>query len=999
MTVGRVGSRRPTLDGVVALALWTLLAAYAALVTHDFYHNANHWVFLSVDDGLANEAYTLASQGRYGFLSSPELSGIARHHGELSYGPWYFYLAGGLIWLFGYSLTLVRSIHLWAMLATVAVASVWFRGQARALAAATCGMVVLFAFSANHWPMVRPDSLVSLFAVALIVLSGLGLMRGGARYWFGAGLAASCGAFTHLIAWSLVASSMVLFAVAATRLWASSQDHAQARRQLLVSFAAFAAGGLLGAFMFYASFDFRFADQMRLIAAYRLLVASTDSYSTTIARHQFIAFRYLSDHWQVPVAATIASAWGVVALARLLAPASRALVYGYVLPPITVWTGYILANGWYTNQHKGYAILHEVMLAWVLASLVWIAIALVERRAPRVARALTMVGGVLLAAQGARIVGAQVEAASVKAAASARFVPVDEYVDRVLSHIPVRSTVWGSVMYGMETPDRVQLVQVGDAFHAMSRVDLSRRAALAPDYLVWGYPEERDSTLAVLRGDDSLLGKLALLTQQARYRVAAIVAVAPYGVTRIYARMEAAIDRTPPLPDVNVFDAAAQRWITRLGPAMPVAFTAIPAVEFAIDYDAAPRPVRAAHTVSAVVPPGRYLVRVAIAPGAGEKNHRMLAATTPEMRRQTIGEQGPRGDFTSYFAGDRYVVLLSIHGGGPLDISQFDDGGGAAIEGVELFPVLPLLDLDEAAGVHPRPLAPPRSWTPTKGVRVTPLGSDGATVEGDASQAATQLTSPKVLADIHDRVTLRLDMTVTAGHACLGVLNGTKSGWLVSPDRPRTDVIFREDDTRGFYVVSANCNEAAAGNPPTLFTVFGGSYTIEPAMLYTDRLMNAIDARPDDPADLDVSGAMPGLVTAPTYLTVTGTLLKGPASPVTPADLAFLAPILQPGSNGSWRVAGRAESGYSYLLQSKPRSFDAASRLIVAGTIEKGGLTVGLLSRGQWAGQVTVTEPGPFTVVIAAPRGGTYSIVVANALPSSLDSSIAIAKFGIAHAR
>ena len=99
----------------MSLALWMVVVTYAALVTHDFYQNANHWVFLSVDDGLANEAYALASQGRYGFLSSPELSGIARHHGEVSYGPWYFYLAAGLIWLFGYSLTLVRSIHLWVI--------------------------------------------------------------------------------------------------------------------------------------------------------------------------------------------------------------------------------------------------------------------------------------------------------------------------------------------------------------------------------------------------------------------------------------------------------------------------------------------------------------------------------------------------------------------------------------------------------------------------------------------------------------------------------------------------------------------------------------------------------------------------------------------------------------------------------------------------------------------------------------------------------------------
>ena len=92
----RAQARRPLLGLAVSIALWAALAGNAALVAHDFYRHVDKWVFLSVDDGLSNEAYTLASQGRYGFLSSPEISGVERHHGEVSYGPWYFYLAGGL---------------------------------------------------------------------------------------------------------------------------------------------------------------------------------------------------------------------------------------------------------------------------------------------------------------------------------------------------------------------------------------------------------------------------------------------------------------------------------------------------------------------------------------------------------------------------------------------------------------------------------------------------------------------------------------------------------------------------------------------------------------------------------------------------------------------------------------------------------------------------------------------------------------------------------------
>ena len=57
-------------------------------------------------------------------------------------------------------------------------------------------------------------------------------------------------------------------------------------------------------------------------------------------------------------------------------------------------------------------------------------------------------------------------------------------------------------------------------------------------------------------------------------------------------------------------------------------------------------------------------------------------------------------------------------------------------------------------------------------------------------------------------------------------------------------------------------------------------------------------------------------------------------------------------------------------LQSKPRPFDRHTRLIVSGAVEKGGVTIGLLKRNQWAVQVNVAEPGPFTAVIAAPADG-----------------------------
>src|SRR5438067_871395 len=101
------------------MVLWAILAFYITAVARDFFHYVDHTIYLAVDDSEASVSYSLATEGRYGFLSSPLLANSIRTHGPVNYGPWYFYLSAALIWFFGYSLTLVRSIHLSIILGTI----------------------------------------------------------------------------------------------------------------------------------------------------------------------------------------------------------------------------------------------------------------------------------------------------------------------------------------------------------------------------------------------------------------------------------------------------------------------------------------------------------------------------------------------------------------------------------------------------------------------------------------------------------------------------------------------------------------------------------------------------------------------------------------------------------------------------------------------------------------------------------------------------------------
>ena len=158
---------------LIRLMVWLPVVMCVAFVSRHFFITADSAVFLSGDDAMGNISYALATEGRYGFLTSPILAHMPRDQGLFSYGPFYFYLGAALIWLFGYSVVLLRTIHLGVILAVAAAGGLWFRkawGVGPLLAVG-----LLMAFERAHWPMIRPDSLVSFFAVALVISAGMAI--------------------------------------------------------------------------------------------------------------------------------------------------------------------------------------------------------------------------------------------------------------------------------------------------------------------------------------------------------------------------------------------------------------------------------------------------------------------------------------------------------------------------------------------------------------------------------------------------------------------------------------------------------------------------------------------------------------------------------------------------------------------------------------------------------------------------------------------------------
>src|SRR5262249_44691415 len=150
--------------------------------------------------------------------------------------------------------------------------------------------------------------------------------------------------------------------------------------------------------------------------------------------------------------------------------------------------------------------------------------------------------------------------------------------------------------FGIENPGRVQLIQFADAITLAPKIAAPARGDLAPDYLLWGYPERRDSTVSVLQGRDNLFGRITTLLPNQRYRNVAIVSAPPYGSARIYGRIAASAEGVDELPAVSIYDPVRHQWLRRVQPVVADFAPAVP-VEFRVGYSIGP-PTKADRSVA-----------------------------------------------------------------------------------------------------------------------------------------------------------------------------------------------------------------------------------------------------------------------------------------------------------------------------------------------------------------------------------------------------------------
>ncbi|HXG13391.1 MAG TPA: glycosyltransferase family 39 protein [Gemmataceae bacterium] len=811
---------------IAGAAACLAVAGYALAVIHDFFHYADAYPYVAIDDGLANLSYAVATHGRYGLLTSPiqGFSNHCRHDGFFNYGPWYFFLGAGLTWLFGYSLTLLRAIHLFVLLIAAVLAYRWFPAREGKAAAGLFALALLYCFDNAQWPMVRPDAVVSLFAVLFLVFAGLALQRQRGRWWFLAGLCASCGAFTHLIAWTLVPACLLVFLIGQWMAWRQGAGGWRpAARDLL----ALAAGGLLGALMFLASFHFRLADLLAFLKGYKSFAVDVPApYSSVLRAHLGLAFNYLGKTYRVLLASVLLVGLCLAVVSVISRGKIGAGVSAYLLPPALVAFLYAVSLGTYANYHSGYVILLQVSCFWLAAAAAYGLFRLLREWRPRAGLAVALPAALLVAVLACQLTAGKLKKVSARSQLAKDWVSIRDYTDEVIGILPERATVWGPVVWGIETPGRVQLVQPSEgffAFHAMSQED---RDALAPDFFLMNnylnQPGRQDTPIDLVRA-----------VPRYRYEVVALVAGEPYGVTRIYRRKPAG----PPadgLPLVSVYRPATRQWARGTMPAIDVCFEEAPPVQLNVRFGARLFALRSDRAVKAVLPPGDYLLRVGLIRGktaADLEAQPLVAVTTETTVTEIVSDLGPKFDCVRYGDDDRAVFLLHRHLGGPVYLSQFDGAEGAGIAEVAVFPIAflePNTDFQDLPDLV--------QWQPSPGVRVVERSESEVVIEGDASQYGYQFASPPVRVQRGTRVQLRLPVAVERGKVAVGVLS-QQGEWIVAPTDLRTEYVFHTGASEQVTVVVANCNDRPEGNPPSRFRVGRGSYAQQEKRLYTDLLM------------------------------------------------------------------------------------------------------------------------------------------------------------------
>lgn len=813
--------------------------AVLGVVVHEFVRYAGIAPYLSTDDALVNVSYTLMEYGRLGLLTSPLQGGTLAIRADhfFNYGPWYFIGGAGLAWLFGPSLVLQRALHPIG-LGLFALAALPALRKHGLVAWAIFAILLFLIFDRMHWPMVRPDIAVSVMAGLMLLGAHLALRTNSRLGWMLIG-AGAVGAFSaHQIAWG--------FCLAAITYWGlsirlGSIDLAKNRPWWWgVLWGCVGAAPVFVLWMWLI--DFRLNDLVNLWFAYK----SQTSDSVRLSMYEVLRLHYQTGLAGLPFVlwwgALLSALLAVVALFRTF-PGSRGML-AQVAPPLFLGLAYFLSLALYPNRHSGYYIVLQGAIVWTAVAGPVAILGILHERFPAMHRRVLLLAGVFVAAWGVSLAGSLLRADNGLQAQARTWVPIQDYVDRLVESVPQRATAWGSAMLGMESGTRIDLVQYTEGITLAEQGGTAFRDAIAPEYLLFGYPELRDFLWGWVRDGQApgFLTRLYTLFPDADFDPVAVVYATPYGQSYVFQR-RLKTDPVASHPSVDVWDGAARRWSNGVGPALDVSVEPVDGMVVHVGDDGGrfSRPLPVAKKLSGL-PAGDYLVNVTLSGVSDAESGAVVAAhalVSSHVRSElTLGVQ-----FGVILGGSGRSQLILHHPGGDAYIGVLARPGvGFDVSDVRSIGWLTPVDTDDhwIERKIPVVIAAPATWNEfvtMDGGKVVPTGDGGLEVEGSRARWAYQLTSAPIEVPENYRVRLRLPVSSETGDVGVGLL-GETGQWLVSPVRTKDGVIeFGTGGNSHVTVVVANDLDQEDGRRSRFVVRPGEMHLVGPEVdQYTDLL-------------------------------------------------------------------------------------------------------------------------------------------------------------------
>ena len=345
-------------------------------------------------------------------------------------------------------------------------------------------------------------------------------------------------------------------------------------------------------------------------------------FAETVTGHFWYAWAPLATGWRDAALIAFAVSTVLAMSAAWLPRATRPQVLALVMPPVVAALLYQVSLGLYGNSHTGYAILAHVCTVWAIAA----AVSVVARW---IADRNSFAGLAAMVAALALLVACDIKWLSGPGMWESRApgnVRIEDFIAESVAPLPERASVWGSLYFGLDSGDRLDLTQLSQSFPVVAadfRAD--RRAELAPDYLVLSSYETDAGFVQHLAGKQTIEEAFEATFPELRYRVVHLVYAPPYGVVRHY---EQAGSETQALetPGIAVNDGTTRQWSSRLGPPVSVSFTAADVVTAHVPLSGLNYERRALVSQSAVLPQGFYLIGVELQRAGARRFGYMLAS-------------------------------------------------------------------------------------------------------------------------------------------------------------------------------------------------------------------------------------------------------------------------------------------------------------------------------------------------------------------------------------